>query len=165
MKKIISFGKIDFNHSGRKNCKVTIEVELRDTDKGKELSISGDIWNPRETDIYSGGQNLDTIIQYVKTPKMKRIHEIWKRWHLNGLKAGCVHQREMKWNEARIDPKELPNSHSNRDEKGILAIWVYPTEHENGLLTKPCPVCGYKYGSAWLFEELPEEVIKEVESW
>jgi hypothetical protein len=23
----------------------------------------------------------------------------------------------------------------------------------------PCPICGYKYGSAWLKEEVPAEVI------
>lgn len=37
--------------------------------------------------------------------------------------------------------------------------WVYPKDFDDGLLTKPCPVCGYKYGSAWLKEDVPEEVI------
>ena len=26
-------------------------------------------------------------------------------------------------------------------------------------LSEPCPVCGYKYGSAWLFIEVPENVL------
>lgn len=30
---------------------------------------------------------------------------------------------------------------------------------EDGLLCKPCPVCGYKYGTAWQLEEVPQEVI------
>lgn len=30
---------------------------------------------------------------------------------------------------------------------------------ERGLLCKPCPVCGYKYGTAWQLEEVPQEVI------
>ena len=30
---------------------------------------------------------------------------------------------------------------------------------ERGLLCKPCPVCGYKYGHAWKTEEVPQEVI------
>ena len=45
------------------------------------------------------------------------------------------------------------------------AGWVYPTEHPEGLLTKPCPVCGYKYGSKWLREELPADVVAEIASW
>ena len=44
------------------------------------------------------------------------------------------------------------------------AGWVTPAEHPNGLLTKPCPVCGYKYGSAWTKEEVPPEVLAFLES-
>lgn len=33
-------------------------------------------------------------------------------------------------------------------------------KHPLGILTKPCPVCGYKWGSAWLYEPLPENVIE-----
>ena len=39
------------------------------------------------------------------------------------------------------------------------AGWVYPPEHPDGLLCKPCPACGHKYGSAWLREELPADVV------
>ena len=37
--------------------------------------------------------------------------------------------------------------------------WLYPKDHPEGLLAKPCPVCGYKYGTAWKTEEVPQEVI------
>ena len=40
------------------------------------------------------------------------------------------------------------------------AGWVYPAEHPDGLLCKPCPACNYPYGSAWLFKELPEDVLQ-----
>ena len=36
---------------------------------------------------------------------------------------------------------------------------VYPHEHPNGVLTKRCPTCGYEYGSAWLHEDVPEDVL------
>lgn len=39
------------------------------------------------------------------------------------------------------------------------AGWVYPSEHPDGMLTKPCEVCGYKYGSAWLKEPVPASVL------
>jgi len=48
-----------------------------------------------------------------------------------------------------------------REQKG--AGWVYPSEHDRGLLGKPCEVCGYKYGSAWLKEEIPAEVMTYLE--
>lgn len=37
--------------------------------------------------------------------------------------------------------------------------WLHPEEHPDGILTKPCPVCGYKYGTSWLTEEVPEDVL------
>ena len=52
--------------------------------------------------------------------------------------------------------------------------WVYYGKRENdtaikvhselGLLDKPCPVCGYKYGTAWQMEEVPVEVISWLEN-
>lgn len=47
-----------------------------------------------------------------------------------------------------------------RERVRRVAGTVYPHEHPEGLLTKPCPVCGYKYGSAWLFEAVPEDVLQ-----
>ena len=37
--------------------------------------------------------------------------------------------------------------------------WLHPEEHPDGILGKPCPVCGYKYGYSWLTEEVPQDVI------
>lgn len=36
--------------------------------------------------------------------------------------------------------------------------------HPDGLLGKPCPVCGYEYGGKWLFEEVPDAVIEWLKS-
>lgn len=37
--------------------------------------------------------------------------------------------------------------------------WLSPEEHPEGILGKECPVCGHKYGSGRLYEEVPEDVI------
>lgn len=37
--------------------------------------------------------------------------------------------------------------------------WVRFDEDERGILCKPCPVCGYKYGTAWKHEPVPQDVI------
>lgn len=44
------------------------------------------------------------------------------------------------------------------------AGWVNPEEHPDGLLGKPCPVCGYKYGYAWNYEPLPAGVVDFLKS-
>lgn len=45
------------------------------------------------------------------------------------------------------------------------AGWVYPHEHPRGLLAKACEVCGYKYGTKWLKEEIPADVLAEIAQW
>jgi hypothetical protein len=46
----------------------------------------------------------------------------------------------------------------NKASEVKTAGWVYPKEHPQGILTKPCPVCGFKYGNAWLFEPVHDHV-------
>lgn len=41
--------------------------------------------------------------------------------------------------------------------------WVNCDEHEDGILTKACPVCGYKYGTAWKMLQIPAKDLKEIE--
>lgn len=68
--------------------------------------------------------------------------------------------------------EEPPSSHYRLKEKETkTAGWVYPadgersptqmySQHPEGLLTKACPTCGYKYGSKWLREEVPQDVLE-----
>ena len=43
--------------------------------------------------------------------------------------------------------------------------WLKPAEHPRGILCKPCPVCGYNYGSEWRYMPIPPEVIEEIMDW
>lgn len=143
------------------------EMFIKITYKDKKLSISGVIGPKNNGDAYCCGQileelhNSDNELKEGWTPEMiYNLYMAWKNWHLNYLRAGCIHQRELRWEDVRINPRALPkNKIANRDEKGILAIWVKEDEHKDGKLCKPCPVCGYEYGTSWLFEEVPEKII------
>lgn len=35
--------------------------------------------------------------------------------------------------------------------------WLNENEHPDGLLSRACPVCGYKYGTAWLYRPIPAD--------
>lgn len=35
--------------------------------------------------------------------------------------------------------------------------WLRETEHPEGILSKACPVCGYKYGTGWVYFPIPAE--------
>lgn len=150
-RKTLDFGKVDYNGSGRKNCRVTVEVELREQNGNLELSICGSVWNPGETDIYSGGQNLDQLVELVPTAKMRRIHEVWQRWHLNAMKAGTPAQEAF----LRLRKADFPGYPTSYYD------WAKDVLRSHGLQ----PDNGYSYGSAWLTEELPADIIAEVRSW
>jgi len=153
MKHKYYLGKCDGGRGGHKYYEAYITWELED---GK-FSMCAEVWNHIKMDIIRGGQCVDDVAaMFPNDKKARRMRAIWERWHLNDCRAGCEHQRAAKWEDKRID---------SGGERGLFACHVRPDEHPEGLLTKPCPVCGYKYGTAWLKEALPPEVVAEIESW
>ncbi len=137
---------------------------------GEQLTISGVEGPKRNGDaVGSCGQlKKPAIVTFAPgwdQATLDRFFDLWKRWHLNDMRAGCEHQRAEKWDERPIDPSKPLNTYGRHfpgqklDSWNMLA-WVRPDEHPEGLLGKPCPVCGYKYGTAWCQEDVPLEVIE-----
>lgn len=211
-----------------------VDIEVRETEKGPELSICGDTYRIGARDIESCGQICDEVRRLLDDkgatlvkPRadIERLLEVWDRWHLNGMRPGCVHQVGPEWDFARevtlvtyqLKPDVRDTQRSIRDlalrslavtgaacygpsEQTVVnlpseqvvpdtentqeqfkarnldlykvtkretkrASWVKPEEHPAGYLCKPCPTCGYKYGSAWVYEPLPTDVVEFVTSF
>lgn len=138
----------------------TVFVRLRDG----RLSMTGEIREVRH--ITHAGQCLDALVEmYPCNPLMQSMAEVWKHWHLNDMRAGCEHQRAEKWEDVPVDPSQPSDAYLVI--KGYTGwnrmIWK-PVE-QGGLLNKPCPTCGFKYGSKWLFEKLPQDVLDTIQKW
>tara|TARA_Y100001973_G_scaffold74174_1_gene108239 strand:- start:443 stop:1126 length:684 start_codon:yes stop_codon:yes gene_type:complete len=226
MKKTLNIGSVDYENTGQKNNKVTIEIKLKDGN----FSACGNVWDKRNYDIISGGQNLEEIGKlFPKNKQVKEIVKVWKKYHLNDMKPNCKHQTGKNWNaskdiklyrfelhpdileernnirkkaweilksgklfqldnfqtfisdlqtEIKTHRKTLPNSLGKyyrpkvkkydwqKDHVETLkAGWTSQKEHKDGILSKPCNKCGYKYGSAWLKEEIPSNIINKIKSW
>ena len=145
MKKIFEFGKIDYNGTGRRINRVSVEVELIDTYKGPVFTASGDIWNSKNTDIIHGGQCLDTIAEHIKTPAFNEILSMWKQYHLNDLHAGTGEQ------EAYIDKLQAGGwryDYNDACEK-LRAAGLYEID-------------GYKYGHGWIYRAIPEDDLRKI---
>lgn len=131
---------------------VSILVNIRYKDK--RLSITGNavgigygqIFDSIQPVRYAPGINLLIV---------RRLQQIWEDWHLNDMRSGCEHQREQRWDTWLIDPSK-PATQSN------MLMWK--SEAEGGLLGRACDQCGFKFGSAWLFEEVPQDVLDFLES-
>lgn len=72
-----------------------------------------------------------------------KLREYWERWHLNDTNAGTPKQ------EAAVRAwKAAGNKYDYKDACNYLkTIDLYEDD-------------GYRYGSKWLFEEVPQEVIR-----
>lgn len=111
-------------------------------EKYKVLSISGYGIDTRYKMIYAGQvyDELKHIKKYAKEvdrQTVKRIVEIWKRWHLNDLHPNCEHQKAFNCN---------------------IKTYTARARRE----TKKCPK-NYEYGTNWLVEKLPEDIAQEAE--
>ena len=82
--KTFDFGKIDYNGTGRRINKVTIDARLCDCDCDGKLMFSamGGIWNSKSTDIVRGGQCFNAIAEFIKDPLFKKLYGWWKKYHL-----------------------------------------------------------------------------------
>lgn len=57
------------------------------------------------------------------------------------------------------------SGHITIKQDGVKSVnWLSEKEHPEGLLCKPCPVCGYKYGTKGLRRELPDHVVEFLQS-
>jgi hypothetical protein len=142
--KTLQLGKVDAFGSGRRIN--AVEIEIRIENDGRRLAITGGIWNGRHTDYASCGQNLDQIGRlFPGSAKVQRIVKVWERWHLNDLRAGDPAQEN--WLRENGRGRDYTETVDRLAEAGLLV-------HD-----------GYRYGSAWLSEELPAEIVAEVQSW
>ena len=182
MKKEFSFGKIDFDHVGKKRNLVTVEVCLyhrggektfrevngvreytgESTPEYYEFTACGNVWNNLHTDIIFGGQCLDEIDKfrfYLSNRKLwSEIYDLWKKYHLNGMKAGTPEQ------EAAI--QEWIDSGHKYDYKDaceyLKSIGLYEVNFTGKSVGRLFNNEPYKYGHAWIIEDLPEDVFERV---
>lgn len=149
-----TLGKVDYNNSGRRNCRAELTWTL---DNGR-FTMQGAIWNPRETDCYSCGQNVEEVCAYFPNDKRaQRMLAIWREWHLNDMKAGSPAQEAfLKANPVK---RTYQDTHYDTAITSLRAAGLQPDET---YLYDGKP---YSYGSAWLHVNLPADIVAEIQSW
>lgn len=99
---------------------------------------------------HSQGQIYDDLTDESLIPSdgfecedLKKIQEIWKRWHLNDLRAGTPKQMEF------LRENNITN-YANDYKRVCEILESADLLYDNG----------YKFGSSWLKEEVPDDVIR-----
>lgn len=127
-----------------------------------KLSITGVVGPYKNGDCAgSCGQILDELLTAIPTAEftkndLKRLHAVWKEWYLNDLTAGSPAQETyLKANPVTF---EYPQSYYDAACKALIAAGLQP---DTSYLRDGKP---YSYDSAWLFTEVPADVIAWLES-
>lgn len=148
-------GHFDASVYGRP-CPVYITIEYRHSKAERpELSICA-VEGPKAngTCIGACGQVRDGLVDPAFTPApgidATRLREVWDRWHLNGMKAGSPAQEA----HLRAHPIDRAADHFKVATEALRAAGLQP---DPGHLYNGKP---YSYGSAWLHEEVPEDVLQ-----
>lgn len=140
-------GKCDGYGNGQKSCEAYITWELKE---GNVFSMQAEIWNVKKTDIIIGGQCVEEVVKFFpKDDKAKQMLDIWKKYHLNDMHSGTPKQEE------------------SLDEYFIIVGQKYDYHLAVAYLKSVNLYTdnGYTYGSGWLKEEIPQDVIEIIKSW
>ena len=179
-------GKINVNGTENRINEVEIKLELRKcggdrtftvvngtrkytgskTPTFTELSICGDVWNQKHTDIVWGGQCLDHIYDVrnqmtaANRAIFERLYKLWRNWHLNGMHAGTPEQEKAvaEW-KAAGNEYDYKAACEMLKERGLYEVPF--TGKTVGRKWNGEP---YRYGSGWIVHELPRSVLKEVKA-
>lgn len=114
-----------------------------------------------------GKKRIEVCTWRLNDETWKAQDEIKKR-ALDAAATGTPFQTEVQEAFLLRLPWEVKAPREGFENQGFYDIksaetktagWVYEKEHPEGCLSKPCPVCGYKYGNAWKREEVPAEIL------
>lgn len=184
MKKTFKLGKIAYTNANRKANEVEVTMELRKrggedtfiidrktgektiigkTPRYVELSICGNIWNARRSHAVCSGQCLDTIAEYrdqLSEPEVfDELYRLWKGYHLNGMHAGTPEQEAAieEW-KAAGNRYDYTAACEMLKERGLYEVNYTGLSVGRRYENEP-----YKYGHAWLVQELPGKVLLRIE--
>ena len=137
-------GRVDYLNNGRR-CEAAITWELKDG----RFSMQAEIGN------YCAGQCVEEVAAFFPgSLKAQRMLAVWRDWHLNDMTAGSPAQEQFF--------KQHPETKNWDYPQRVGALSRAGLNPDPNYLHKGKP---YQYGTAWLKRTIPEDVIKEIESW
>lgn len=153
-KRICLIGTVPAYTLRGKPCQARVYLTIRWDGENGNLSICGVEGPTKNGDAYgSCGQIVDTLHNPELTPSdqwdaqsVAQLADIWERWHLNDMRAGTPAQME-------IIRKLVKTTRADYDEQCQHLASV-------DLLIDN----GYRYGSRWLHEDVPYDVIRWLEA-
>lgn len=148
MKKILNFGKIDWNGTGRKINLVTVQIKLENTKNGPAFTACANVWNSKQTKYVCCGQCLDDLVPFFKNNEVfMTIFSMWQKHHLNDVHPG-THAQENALKKAGLE--DFANKYSECCEY-LKKIGLFC---DNGI----------NFGETWVYWPIPEKDLETIKS-
>lgn len=146
MRKEFFVGSYDVEGKGRKGNRFYIEAELKENEKGQVVfSVCGYSTYSNGKGYMMCGQCLDTMYKYAKVnPTFKKLYRLWKLYHLNSFKAGLPCQEKAVKEYTKNNPYDYTKVCEYLKAKDLLVV------------------DGYRYGSSWIYEPIPQEDLEKI---
>ena len=147
--------KIAYRNPNRKSNAVSFEITIGyDVFERPIFSASVQIWNNWHSGIVAGGQCFDEIYKFRDKvcPRdryiIDTIYGMWKKYHLNDMRAGTPLQEEyIKKMEEQYGRKlDYDETCAVLKDAGLYEVEYHSLEFD-GM---------YKYGHAWLYQPIPK---------
>lgn len=157
-----------------------------------ELSITGVLGPKKNGDAWgSCGQNREDLLAVTSFADgwdralAERTYEIWERWHLNGMNAGSPAQEDhlrtvtfpgypmshLDWAQGELvkvglqpDPGFLVPSRGTKMVPYKYGFGKCKTQHDAGEYEEPGEMVPYSYGSRWIYQPLPDDVVEFIKA-
>ncbi len=153
--KILHPGAVDVGYADGRKVAIFIKVIYNDD---RELHLTG-VEGPRVTgncagsagqiDMHYTSKFIDEKVRLDKAwtrTQLDKLLTVWNRWHLNHMNAGTtVQSAYLRHHRVNVT---YPKSQHDQDLDTLKAAGLNPD-----------PDTGYEYGTAWLNEEVPTEVL------
>jgi len=116
---------------------------------GQRLSITGTEGRDSGGQIIMHPWNFQTYAEGYSAETVQQLRDIWEKWHSNDMQAGSPAQTAF----LEANPVSRADHYTAATE-ALKAAGLNP---DPNYLHKGKP---YKYGSAWLFVEVPAEALQ-----
>ena len=174
IKATINLGKINYRGTG-KRYPAFVTIELRECGGEPTFTVKNGVreYTGETTPTYTefsacgyigaccGGQCLDTMNKFLShNADFAKIYKWWQEYHLNGMNAGTPEQEKAikeYFNGRRYDYTEACEY--------LKTIGLYEVNYTGKTVGRVYDNEPYKYGHAWIVDDIPENVLNEMREY
>lgn len=154
------FGKIDYNHKGKKVNPVTVEINLKNNRDGYPVyTTTVKVWKGNRSDVWASGRLFDEIKRVPYDDALYQELRRLAKYHLNDFHAGTKAQTLALEKAGLTGAVNYDKAVEYLKHKGLYEVRLTPTEAKYNPTYAGKP---YKYGHGWIYYPIPSKDMAKI---